>query len=80
MPLTVQGEVLDVDYNSWQEGKNGTSGAPTFAVVTSRSYHEGIVHSLFVDGSVQTIPESIALDVWRALATRHGGEVSAARQ
>ena len=28
--------------NSWQEGKDGASGKPTYAIVTSRSYHAGI--------------------------------------
>jgi hypothetical protein len=31
-----------------------------------------------VDGSVRPIPETIELGVWRALATRAGGEVAAA--
>ncbi len=74
VPLMVNGKVLDVDYNSWQEGKNGSAGAPTYAIVTSRSYHANSVNVVLVDGSVQTIQESIALRVWRALATRRGGE------
>ncbi len=68
-------EWLDVDYNSWQEGKNGSAGAPTFAIVTSRSYHPEIVQVGLIDGSVQTVENTIALDVWRAMATRDRGEV-----
>lgn len=75
VPMSVDGKLLDVDYNSWQEGKNGSNGAATYAIVTSRSHHVGSVHVALVDGSVQTIQESIALNVWRALATRKGGEV-----
>lgn len=63
------------DYNSWQEGKNGVNGAPTFAIITSRSYHTGAVNVTRVDGSVSTITENIDLAIWRALATRAGGEV-----
>jgi prepilin-type N-terminal cleavage/methylation domain-containing protein len=65
----------DVDYNSWQEGKNGRAGSPTYAVITSRSYHPSLVHAVLLDGSVQTMPDSVDLAVWRALATRSGGEV-----
>ncbi len=74
VPLTINGKLLDVDYNSWQEGKNGSAGAPTYAIVTSRSYHASSVNAVLVDGSVQSIQETIALRVWRALATRRGSE------
>jgi prepilin-type processing-associated H-X9-DG protein len=42
------------------------------------SYHPGGVNVLFGDGSVRYIKESVALDVWRALSTRNGGEVTSA--
>ncbi|MEZ6134704.1 MAG: DUF1559 domain-containing protein [Pirellulaceae bacterium] len=63
------------DYNSWQEGKNGASGAPTYAIITSRSYHTGIVNVTRADGSVTSLSDSIDLSVWRAMATRNGAEV-----
>ena len=63
------------DYNSWQEGKNGISGSPSYAIITSRSYHEGIVNVALVDGSTRSISENIDKSVWRALGTRSGGEV-----
>lgn len=47
----------------------------TYASITSRSDHEGIVHSLLLDGSVRSISENIDLRTWRALGTRSGGEV-----
>jgi prepilin-type N-terminal cleavage/methylation domain-containing protein/prepilin-type processing-associated H-X9-DG protein len=68
-------EVLDADFNSWQEGKNGTTGQPTYAIITSRSYHSGTVNATMTDGSVQSIGNDIDLLVWRAKATRAGGEV-----
>jgi prepilin-type N-terminal cleavage/methylation domain-containing protein/prepilin-type processing-associated H-X9-DG protein len=39
------------------------------------SYHPGGVNVLFGDGSVKFMKESTALNVWRALSTRNGGEV-----
>ena len=71
-----QGSVVDADYNSWQEGKNGRAGAPTYAVITSRSFHPSQVGVAMLDGSVQTVGNGVELSVWRALATRDGGEVT----
>ncbi len=65
----------ETDYNSWQEGKSGTGGKPSFAIITSRSFHSGVVNATRVDGSVTTISENIDLRTWRALATRAGAEV-----
>ena len=65
---------VDIDYTSQQEATSTTN--PTFAVVTSRSYHPGVVNVGMVDGSVRTVSESINLATWRALGTRHGGEVN----
>jgi len=67
------GRAYDVDYTSVEEGDSTT--APTYAAITSRSYHTGIVQSLLVDGSVRSLSENIDLNVWRALGTRAGGEV-----
>ncbi|MEM7810978.1 MAG: DUF1559 domain-containing protein [Planctomycetota bacterium] len=65
-----------VDFSTWQEGKNvsGTSDA-TFAAITSRSYHPGIVNVCLVDGSVRSVNENINFGLWRDLSTRSGGEV-----
>jgi prepilin-type N-terminal cleavage/methylation domain-containing protein len=62
----------DIDYNSRQEGNSAT--VKTFAAITSRSHHNGMVGVAMMDGSVRTIEERIALTVWRALSTRAGGE------
>lgn len=68
-----QGVTFDVDYNSRQEGSHLTS--PSYAALTSRSLHTGIVHSLLADGSVRGISSNINAQIWRALGTRAGNEV-----
>ena len=50
------------------------NGGPTFAAITSRSFHPGGVQSLFGDGSVRFVPQTIEGSVWRALGTVGGGE------
>lgn len=70
VPLRRGGKVLDADYNSWQEGKKGRDGHPTYAIITARSYHPGGVNVAMMDGSVRFVDETIELHVWRALATR----------
>lgn len=65
----------DCNFNSWQEGINGPLGQPTYAAVTSRSHHEGMVNVVLLDGSGRSISENIDLGVWRALGTRDSGEV-----
>lgn len=67
------GNTYDVDYNSMQEGKSATQ--PTYAAVTARSYHIGIVNVVMMDGSVKSVSENISLAIWRALGTRAGKEV-----
>jgi len=42
---------------------------------TARSRHTGGVNAWFCDGSVHFISDSIDMVIWRALATRSGGEV-----
>ncbi|MCH5375934.1 MAG: DUF1559 domain-containing protein [Planctomycetes bacterium] len=69
------GSTVDADYNSWQEGKDGSAGNPTYSIITSRSFHPGIVQVVLIDGSVRPIADSIRLEVWRALSTCAGGEV-----
>ena len=65
----------ECDFNSNQEGRNGLSGSPTYAIITSRSWHTGIVNSALVDGSVRSISENVDLNIWRGLGTRSGGEI-----
>ena len=72
----VGGDTYDIDWTNQQEGKSSTS--PTFAAVTSRSYHSGGVQAARMDGSVHWVSDSIDGDIWRALSTRDGGEVISA--
>jgi prepilin-type N-terminal cleavage/methylation domain-containing protein/prepilin-type processing-associated H-X9-DG protein len=73
VPFDYQGATYDIDYNSRQEGNSAT--IRTFAAITSRSYHAGLVNVAFMDGSVRSIRNEIALTVWRSLGTRDGGDV-----
>ncbi|HTQ39048.1 MAG TPA: DUF1559 domain-containing protein [Pirellulales bacterium] len=69
---TYNGAVYDVDYVNSAEGKSLT--APTYAAITSRSYHTGLVNAVYMDGSVHSVPDSIDITTWQALSTRAGGE------
>ncbi|WP_460183513.1 DUF1559 domain-containing protein [Thermopirellula anaerolimosa] len=75
VPCSWAGVEYDCDYNSWQEGRNGAAGNPTYAIVTARSHHPGGVNAVLVDGSCRFFAENIALAAWRALGSRDGGEV-----
>lgn len=48
--------------------------APNPGWRAARSYHAGRVNVLFCDGSVRSVPDSISLNVWKALGSRNGGE------
>ena len=74
VPYTSGGQVYDVDFTSCREQHSNCTG-PTYAVVTSRSYHEGMVHVLLMDGSARSVSENLNLQVWRSLGTRAGNEV-----
>jgi len=69
------GITYSIDLMSMRDGESAT--ALTYAAVTSRSYHSGIVNALLLDGAVRTIDDNVDLRLWRALGTRAGGEVSA---
>ena len=46
-----------------------------YQAITARGYHSGGVNTLFMDGSVRFVNNSIPQLTWRALGTRNGGEV-----
>jgi prepilin-type N-terminal cleavage/methylation domain-containing protein/prepilin-type processing-associated H-X9-DG protein len=67
---------LDLDLN----GINQELGGPSFAAITSRSYHPGGVNVVFGDGSTRFIKTSIDGMVWRALGTIARDETVSADQ
>ncbi len=73
IPFVYKGVTYNCDYNSQQEGNSMTR--PSFAIITSRSFHTGIVNAVWADGSVRSVSSSIDASVWRASGTRNGGEV-----
>jgi prepilin-type N-terminal cleavage/methylation domain-containing protein len=76
VPYTdANGIPYDIDFTSQREGKSATF--PTYAAVTSRSYHFQMVNVLLLDGSARPVMNSIDPALWRALGTRAGGDFSA---
>ena len=68
VPYTFNGVLYNIDYNSQQEGASTTRAS--YAVLTSRSFHAGLVNVCLMDGSVQSVNSAIDLSIWRALGTR----------
>jgi prepilin-type N-terminal cleavage/methylation domain-containing protein len=73
VPYTQAGVEYDIDLTSMRDGESTT--VPTYAAVTARSFHEGIVHAALMDGAVRTVSENIDRGGWRSLGTRAGNEV-----
>ena len=73
VPHTVSGVVYDIDVTSSREGRNQTE--PTYGIITSRSYHTGLVNVVLMDGSVRGVASSIEVQTWQSLGTRAGSEV-----
>lgn len=74
VPYTDSGITYGIDFTSMRDGESAT--APTYAAVTARSYHPGIVNVLLLDGSARSIQDTIDARVWRALGTRAGREAA----
>ncbi len=74
VPYERDGKTYDVDISSTREGV--TPAASTYAVVTSRSHHSGIVNCSFMDGSVRPVTSEINAATWKAIGTRAGGEAN----
>ena len=73
VPHVDGGTTYDVDYTSCREEKTGCTG-PTYAAVTSRSHHVGMVHSLLADGAVKAISDNIDAGTWAKLGARDDGQ------
>lgn len=69
--LTPNSRTSDCSVNS---GGVGTHGHVSGGAITARSLHAGGVNVLLMDGAVKFARDSINTLVWRALATRSGGE------
>jgi prepilin-type N-terminal cleavage/methylation domain-containing protein/prepilin-type processing-associated H-X9-DG protein len=72
VPYSAGGQNVDIDLTSSRDGESTT--LPTYAAITSRSYHPGGVNVMMMDGSVRPVANGIDLAVWRALGTRGGRE------
>ncbi|MFN0055583.1 MAG: DUF1559 domain-containing protein [Planctomycetales bacterium] len=72
VPYQASGVTYDIDYTSAEEGDGPMA---TYAAITARSFHSGIVNALMMDGSVRSISSNVNLATWRALGTRSGSEV-----
>jgi hypothetical protein len=73
VPHLSAGQTFDIDVSSSREGRNNTD--ITYAVITARSHHVGLVQATMMDGSVRSLTSSIDLNTYRSLGTRGGGEV-----
>ena len=73
VPFTDSGSTYDIDFNSRYEGTSTTQ--TTYASITSRSYHTGIVNIALSDGSSRAVSTNISSQIWRAMGTRLGGEI-----
>ena len=70
------GQVLPMDWNSVDEN----DGGPTYMSLAASSRHPGGVTTLFADGSVHFIKDSVSPVIWRALGSVQGAEVISSDQ
>lgn len=63
---------LSIDWTNQQEGKSDK--IVTYAAITARSHHPGVVNVSMMDGSTRSIGNDVNLDAWRAASTRKGLE------
>lgn len=75
----INGHLADSMYNHYY-GPNSKSpdchnGYHNYAITSARSAHTGGVQAALADGGVRFISENINQTIWRALATRNGGEI-----
>ena len=64
----------DIDWTNQQEGKSDS--VRTYAAVTARSHHPGVVNVVMLDGSTRAVADDVDLAIWRAASTRYGRERS----
>ncbi|WP_437223387.1 DUF1559 domain-containing protein [Planctomicrobium sp. SH661] len=75
----INGHTGDTLYNHFYIPNSPTpdcqNGSHNYALTAARSAHTGGVQLSFCDGSVRFVSDNINLTTWRAISTRHGGEV-----
>ena len=74
VPYVSGGKTYDIDLTSMRDGESITQ--PTYAAITARSFHNGVVNSLLMDGSVRPTTNAVSLTIWRALGTRAGNDIN----
>lgn len=74
VPYVNGGVTYDIDLTSMRDGESIT--LPTYAAITARSFHTGVVNSLLMDGSVRPTTNNVNLNIWRALGTRAGNDLN----
>lgn len=70
------GQLVPMDWDSIDEN----DGGPTYMSLEASSKHPGGVNTLFTDGSVRFVKNSVSPVVWRSLGSVAGGEVVSADQ
>ena len=70
---TSGGVTSDIDFISRREG--GSITQVTYSATTSRSFHDGMVNVVMMDGATRSISKNINLLIWRGLSSRSGREV-----
>lgn len=73
VPHTVGAVTYDFNVSGLREGASTTE--ITYAVITARSHHVGIVNVAMMDGSIRSVSENLSLIVWRNLGQRADGNV-----
>ena len=76
VPCANFGQKVPMDWDSVDEN----DGGPTYMSLSASSKHSGGVNSLFADGSVRFVKNSVSPVTWRALGSIAGGEVISADQ
>lgn len=69
---------FDVDFLSTTEA--GTLTVASYAALTARSHHPGVVNTAMMDGSVRTWGNDVDIALWRASSTRAGNEIISASE
>lgn len=57
VPYTASGITYTVDVTSMRDGESTT--APTYAAITARSFHPGVVQAVLLDAGVRSVSENI---------------------